>query len=375
MARNRAPKLDKLRRKGDVDGLARALSYTSTRTEADGRMVDDGIEVRLEAAAALADQDDPRAHDALVRALSDPEEEVRVAAIRGLRQRGDPAAVEPLMIVVQSWLGPERERSREEALDGLAEMADPEMLRRTAADLAGRSMDYAAADAAIVSRLAVAAERDGIRASVDELVDDLREPATALRARTLLAWMGAESVEPLIGVLGDELARGPAALVLGSIRDSRAVEPLASLLRTCDDAEARKAAAWALGEIRDPAAVEALLAATADEDYAVRAEAGASFDKLGNAGVAIALGTLVQPALESAASAAAPGLEAGAADGGQTADGSSEPADAVRPGGAVEPPVTPAPQPAPPAPGVRPRGERAAPMLRRLLGLDGPGER
>src|SRR4051812_5970542 len=217
MARDRAPNVDKLRRKGDIAGLERALAYTSTRTEDDGRIVDDGVDVRRAAVAAIAEQDDRRAHYALLGALSDPDEDVRVAAIRGLHERGDPAAVEPLMVIVMSWLGPERERSREEALEGLASMGDPELLRRAAADLAGRSMDYAAADAEVVGKLAIAAERDGMRTSVDDLIADLRDPSTALRARTLLAWMGEEGVEPLIEALDDEQARGPAALTLGSI--------------------------------------------------------------------------------------------------------------------------------------------------------------
>jgi HEAT repeat protein len=364
MARNRAPDVEKLRRKRDVAGLERALAYTRTRTEDDGRIVDDGVEVRLAAVAALGEQDDRRVHYALLGALSDPEEDVRVAAIRGLRERGDPAAVEPLMVIVLSWLGPERERSREEALEGLAALGDPELLRRTAAELAGRSVEYAAADAEVVGKLAVAAERDGLPADVDELVADLRDPASALRARRLLAWTGEESVEPLIDALADKEARGAAALTLGSIRDSRAVQPLASLLTTCDDPEARKAAAWALGEIRDPAAVEALLTATADDDYAVRAEAGAGFDKLGNAGVAVALGSLVQPALESAADAQA--IESAEPDGAALPAAEAAPPPAPAAPGAPQPPPPDAPRP------PRPRGERAGPMLRRLLGLEGP---
>ena len=108
----------------------------------------------------------------------------------------------------------------------------------------------------MAAALAVAAEREAFRPTTAELVIDLRDPSTATRARTLLVWLGADSVDTLIDTLDDDQAqRGRRRWRLASIRDSRAVEPLCDLLLSGGDSAAREAAAWALGEIRDPAAV------------------------------------------------------------------------------------------------------------------------
>ncbi|MEA2399324.1 MAG: hypothetical protein QOK25_2880 [Thermoleophilaceae bacterium] len=357
------PDIEKLTRKGKVAGLVAALDYRQLVTDPDGLMVDVGVEVRTAAAASLAGIESPAARQGLLHALSDPDESVRIAAIQALRERGDGAAVEPLMIAVMSWVGPERARSREEALEALEALGEPDVLRRTAADLAARSVDHAAADAAVVGRLAVAAERDAFRPTVADLVADLRDPATSTRARTLLVWLGRDSVDELVEALSDDEAQRQAARALGSIRDSRAVEPLCSLLLSSPDPLTREAAAWALGEIRDPSAVGALLAATSDPDYAVRAEASAGFDKMGNAAIAVAMSELVRPALENGARE--PGEVAGAIDA-EVVLPLSPPVQAQRPAPAPMEPRAPPPARRP----VSPLAERAGPMLRRLLGRD-----
>jgi HEAT repeat protein len=387
-SRGRPPNVEKLAQKADAKRLVRTLEWSDPTTDRDGRMVDLGAEVRAAAAAALAGIDSPLAHDGLLRAMRDPDDDVRVAAVRGLRERGDPAAVEPLAIAVMSWVGPERARSRSEALDALAALGPPDLLRRIAADLTERSADQAAADAAAVGRLAVAAEGGAAGASVDELLAELRDGPDPGRARMLLVWRGAESVEPLVDALDDTGAQREAALALGSLRDSRAVEPLSELLRSSGDPAVRRAAAWALGEIRDPAAVGTLLAATGDRDYEVRTEAIAAFDRLGNAAVAFATSAMVRPALEDGAGAPAEiaaGEEAepepvAAAEPAAPPAAATPPAappaaatPAATPAAAPPPPAAPSPatRPAAPPPATRPRppsGSRAGPLLRRLLG-------
>jgi HEAT repeat protein len=216
------------------------------------------------------------------------------------------------------------------------------------------------ADSRVLRRLTQAGGHDALAGTIEDLVARLREGSAPERARPLLVWLAPESVEPLIRALDDHIAQREAIIALGSIHDSRAVEKLCSILLGDDDPPIRMAAAWALGEIRDPAAVEALLVATGDGDYRVRAEAGVSFDKLGNAAIAVAMSALIRPALENGA---APPTDAIAADD----EGPALPEGSVE---EPEPESAPVPQPARPQP--RPSQPtaitRAEPVLRRLLG-------
>jgi HEAT repeat protein len=313
-------------------------------------LVDLGAGVRAAAAGALARLDTPLAHEGLVRALRDPQESVRVAAVDGLRDRGDPVASELLTTAAAGWTRPEDAPARQHALDALASLDAPGALRRTAAELLMRPEALDDADAEVVRRLKQAARDDEVGETIGDLVADLEHGDVPERARTLLVWLAPESVEPLVGALSDPRVQREAALALGSMHDSRAVEPLCSLVVGSSEAGVRQAAAWALGEIRDPAAVEPLLIATGDADYEVRTAAGDGFDKLGNAAIAVAMSALVRPAL---------------ANGARPDEGLPEAAPAA-PAAVPESPAQP--RPLPPRPTPEPLATRAAPILRRLLG-------
>jgi HEAT repeat protein len=323
--------------------------------------VDLGAEVRRQAVEALATLHLPGAYDGLLRALEDPEEAVRVAALRGLRERGDPVAVEQLTSAVTNWTEPQYARARQEALETLAFLRDPTAPRRAAAGLLTRAAELDdAADAAVLRRLTRAGGHDALIGTIGDLIGRLREGDAPARTRTLLVWLAPESVEPLIEALPSVPARREAILALGQTHDSRAVESLCSVLLSDDEPAIRAAAANALGEIRDPAAVEALLLATGDPDYEIRTAASDSFDRLGNSAVAVAMSVLVRPALENGASAHAD----------QIAGGEGEPDVAVE----DEPEAEPPPEPEPPAQPtqVRQATRRSATpqslVLRRLLG-------
>jgi HEAT repeat protein len=78
----------------------------------------------------------------------------------------------------------------------------------------------------------------------------------------------------------DLITRGRAALMLGKLRDVRAVEPLIQAL----DAPGYKTpvyAAEALGKIGDPRAIEPLLAALSTRNDSLRAAAMAALKQLG----------------------------------------------------------------------------------------------
>jgi HEAT repeat protein len=348
----RPPKVEKLKRAANVEGLVRALHYEDPIHDRDGRLVDLGTTVREAAAAALAEMDGPEVRDGLMQALQDPEESVRAATILALRERGGTAGVEPLVWAVTSWTEPERAQVRSEALEALVSMRDPAAPQHAAAQLLTRPEELTEADALALRRLVDAGGDEAVGATIDDLVVALREGSAPGRAGALLVVLAPHSVEPLVGLLDDPRVCEPAALALGSMHDSRAVDPLCALLIEADDTAVRRAAAWALGEIRDPAAVEALLVATGDRDYAVRTAAITGFDNLGNAAIAVAMSALLRPALENGSRPAAE-ME-------QANDGPPEAVETTVLPPLSERPTQQSPQPSLPL--------RARPALRRLLG-------
>ena len=352
----RPPNVEKLARRENARGLVRALRYTDPIRDTEGRTVDLGSEVRAGAAAALGHLDAPVAGEALLGALDDPDERVRIAAVRALRERGGAFAVEPLMAGASTWTDPGRADSRMEAVEALASAHHPDVLRGTVSALIARPGELERADGEVVRRLAEATGAPAaLRDTIEDLVSRLDDPASAARARTLLVWLAPDSTEPLIEALRAGRAEAEAARALGAIRDARAVQPLGALAVSSAPAPARAAAAWALGEIRDPSAVGALLAATSDSEYVVRAEATTGFDKLGNAGIAVAMSMLVQPMLENGARALDEAVEAPSTEGLAKPEPRPVPAPAA---------VHPAPRPHAPLP----LAERARPVLRRLFG-------
>lgn len=298
----RRPNVERLRRKGKVERLVRALSYEDPITDRDGRYLDLGVEVRRRAVCALAELNGPSAYEGLLRALEDPAPDVRIAAVHGLRERDSVLAVEHLSSAVTNWTEARYTGARAEALEAMLSLRDPTAPRRVAAGLLTRTEDLDdRVDGDIFKRLAQGAGGEVVTATIEDLVAALRDGAFVDRARTLLVWLTPDSVVPLAAALGNERGRCETVLALGATRDARAVEPLCAIMLGDDPPPVREAAARALGDIRDPAAVEALLLATGDPDYGVRTAAGASFDRLGNAAIAMAMSVLVRPALENGA--------------------------------------------------------------------------
>ena len=366
--RRRHPNVEKLERKGNVEGLVRALSYEDRAVDREGHVLDLGVEVRRAATQALAGMESRAAFDGLLRALDDPQPSVRITAVDGLRERGDPLAVEQLTSAATNWTQPEYAEARAHAVEALAFLRDPTTPRRVAAGLLTRNSELDDdADAAVLRKLARAGGHDALVGTIADLVARLREGSAPARTRKLLVWLAPESVEPLIEALDAVPARGEAIAALGETHDQRAVEGLCSVLLGDDEPAVRSAAARALGEIRDPAAVEALLLASGDADYEVRSAAGDSFDKLGNTAIAVAVMALVQPAIENGSAAQRDEIAIA-----ETADDAEPPATPA-PAGEAEPPaesvrpVGPEPRPAGPASPVatRPADEEQpdAPMM------------
>ena len=100
-------------------------------------------------------------------------------------------------------------------------------------------------------------------------------------AYVALVRKGTNSVMPLIEVLQhstNSLVRQNAAVVLGSIRDHRAVEPLIAALKD-HDANVRACAAGALYEMADSRSIEPLIEALKDSDVRVQGQAAVALGK------------------------------------------------------------------------------------------------
>lgn len=123
---------------------------------------------------------------------------------------------------------------------------------------------------------------------VRELILSLANPETCLQASWELAKIGPQAVDSVIDALLREGYKDNrvgifSCIVLGNIKDPRAVGPLIDTLKRNPSWEVRRRAAWALGEIKDKCAVDPLIdALTGDTNPDVRAFSAAALGKIGD---------------------------------------------------------------------------------------------
>ena len=264
----------------------------------DGRISDAGAAVREAAVLALAEAGGDRAGETLMRALGDPADRVRCAAIVALHDRGD----DDSLALAAAHLRAEDGQALSAAFQALVELQKPGSTGRLVLAIVHREDErpVSETDASILRALREAegpgSDEHVIELLVSALTDDREDVAE--RAEDLLELLAPESVESLVRELSLGLAPERAAAVLGRIKDARALEPLVAALRS-PDAQVRAECCLALGELRDPAASEPLLAATRDPEHVVRAAAGAALDRIGTAAIAVGVASLLRPLLES----------------------------------------------------------------------------
>jgi sulfatase modifying factor 1 len=260
---------------GDPNSGANNSITTGQTTEAEVRgeaadlweslLTDSHAVVRRDAVLALGKTKSPRAVGLLTGVvLKDSDASVREQAAKTLGAIGDPCAVRPLIEVV---LKDNYTNVRQAAAQTLGSMAD----RRALEPLIGTLI-------AVLKDGNIAVPKDGnsrrwknARSSFKSLFQQAdggshREDASANARPAQLAdlpdWGGAEAI-----FASD--AQEEAALLLGWLRDRRAVEPLIAVLGN-DNPRVRSATAFALGQIKDTDAVEPLIAALKDGDHDVR---------------------------------------------------------------------------------------------------------
>jgi hypothetical protein len=268
MLGGRRPNVQKLARRDKAARIVRALRYHDEIVDRAGRVFDLGVDVRRQAAGALAKLDAPDALDALVDALEDEAPSVRAAAAEALGARGDDCAVADLAWVAASPVEPDGVRAAaRQALGRLGAPGTAELFTGALIDRGGGLDDAREAVEAALSREGDVAVRAVVEQALDYLACPGDEPCA--RAERVVDWVGRRAVPTLIAALGDAPTRAQAAAALGRLHDNSATEPLIELLRDSEP-DVRTAAARALGAIKDPSAVEALVAVARDPEYEVR---------------------------------------------------------------------------------------------------------
>lgn len=212
---------------------------------------------RVKAARRLGEIGDAQAIEALAAALKDRkssvQENAQIALEKIMHRMKDSQAVEPL----SKLLNHEDPVIRNMALEALKEIPDQRVPR--------------------LLTVALKEQNAGIRKSAAEALRKIGKP----------------SVEPLIKTLSEDdiNIRITAIIILGDIRDARAVEPLIEALAyktqkpSLEEAKVRLEASNALGKIGDPRAVRPLIALLKDEDIHIRDSAKEAINEIGSPSV------------------------------------------------------------------------------------------
>lgn len=284
------PDVKKLREKGDVKGLIKAIGYDKGYSR-----------VSSEAADALSEINDPKALDSLLNALNDSNAKVRASAAYALGNIGDLKSVEPLIVALND--------------------SEPKVCASAAVSL-GKLGDLKAVDPLIIAIKSSASE--DVRSCAAEVLGELNDPKaiesltvalkdkntyvriSADRALDKMGWvpdndeiaayywiskhdfkkciaMGAPAVGPLIFTIrNNENLRSYAEEALSKITDPNSIEQLIAALEE-PNFYIRKSAADALGNIKDPRAVEPLIKALKNSDCSIRIKAAVSLGEIGDA--------------------------------------------------------------------------------------------
>ena len=298
--RSGKPNVKTLAKRRDEDGLVAAAGYQDLIPAPGNGMLDRGAEIRCEAILALGQLGPDAGTEAVHAALSDPADQVRVAAIRVLFARGDGM---PLATAL-AWLPMGQGHSRPLAIRALLELRPPECAPSLAVALVREPGDAPVGeDEAALLKLLLDAGQGSESAGevIEELLvalGDDRDPV-ADRAEELLALLAPFGIDGVIAELTAGAAPHRAASVLAEVKDTRGLKPLMEGLLHRDP-RVRAECARALGELRDPAAVEALIHASRDTEHRVRAQAGWALDRLGMVALVVGVSTMIRPMIHEA---------------------------------------------------------------------------
>lgn len=275
------PRVPDLAGRHDAAGLVRALTFRDAVVDNRDRLFDLGVPVRRHAALALATEPESEAVDigaALIRALGDPSDDVRIWVARSLAVRGEYRAVPALLQGTLRWRDT---AARVAAKEALLELCTPDTLEQVV-QLVLADPSPPPETGRLLRDLSDKGGHEAARRAGNPAITAMGagDEDLAWRGADVLVCLGMPSVEPLLSVLTDPAARVPAICALGRLADLRASEHLVEHLDDHDPA-VRRVAAEALGRLADPSVTQALLPLTVDSDSDVRAAALAALQKLG----------------------------------------------------------------------------------------------
>lgn len=297
----RRPTIEQLKEAGDVAGLRATLDSPDPRS-------------RAEAAAALAAFEGPEVEDGLARALADPDQAVRVAALEGMEPRTGPIAVWPLLRAVAEWPYETEYGAIEKAFSILVRWAPErgaEALARGLSHPGAARLDRRHRDALLALVAADPRGQEQAQSMVaDELVKQLSEAdeAQSDRAEEMLTWLGPAASDSVLRGLDSDGDGAALIRVAGVLRDARAVEPLVARLGA-PDPEVRGEAATALGFLNDTRSVQALIGATQDPDQDVRDAASEALNTMGVAAVIIGVASAMRETVREQLAAAGEAMD------------------------------------------------------------------
>lgn len=295
----RRPNVEKLKQRGDLHGLRCTLRHEEPFVDADGEEWDAGVEIRVEAAGALASFYGQEVVGALASALEDAYPAVRLAAVEGLARLRAPAVAEHLLEGFVQWDDPPDGEARELArltltelhLEGLPNALVHKLLASSASSADPRHREVLEAFLDADPRGSAAAG-----SVVEQLVDALQSPRDEAHeelAAQMLSWISPRAADALVAALASPEPSTAVALAAGWAGDPRAVSPLIALLAHGEPSK-RRAAATALGRLSDSRAVASLLACTQDADQGVREAASEALTTMGVAAVIFGVASLLR---------------------------------------------------------------------------------
>ena len=245
------PKVDRLRAKGNRQGLIKLLLRTTTDPS-----------IRMQAAKALGDLGGESVADALAEATKDTNPRIRCDAAAALAKLGDARAAEPLVDLLGAELDPSlmvKDATRKRAKTVLQQFGEP----ATQALISGLGHD---SNIVRIESTDLLVSALGPHGAVDVLVAALDSDASPFVA-TALGRIGTPALDALQKALreGDQAQRAAAAKALGMVGNDAALPDLVAALGD-DSNELRGAAATALGKIGNEKAVRSLKPLLKDSD-------------------------------------------------------------------------------------------------------------
>lgn len=254
---------------------ARALTWPDVSERVEKDLASSDPATRRAAAPRLASLGASRGAPLVLRAMNDPDVDVRLAAARAavaLRVEGATESALP-------WLGEREPRLRVAACDVARDLPNP----RAVPPLARALND---ADPNVRSACADALGAQGSRDATEPLAGKLDDSAPSVRVRvaSALANLGdPRAVVPLVGKIQDSVPEVRQSIVraLGTLGDARASQALLLALR--DNApEVKVEALGALGRMRTDEASPAIAPLASDRDPTVRQAALAALGRIGS---------------------------------------------------------------------------------------------